>query len=431
MLKKISFLFLVFVLMFAIYGCSQVSNSSSSSSNLPTGVTVGSPIPSPEATLTGTVAKISGVTALNLGGIIPTGSTEPVTVDLSKMSAYVASGVHTSAIKGKTTVEWAPLSLGFYDISATPIDIVFVLDNTGSMSGTITGLKDSITAFAATLESAGVDAKFALVSYGDSALHPTPAGYITSESFTDAYYERPIMDFGTSTALENILTSVEADGGGDGPENPLDCIKWALTTNATTGALTNLTWRPGAQKIFVVLTDINGHQTSEVTFIDGAGNPVTDEAAGPYTNNRCTTYGLAEITRLKNFNAKVYAVSPDYPDNQAPYVDVRMLADGYGEGRTTSEAAALTTGGQWIQMPYGGAVDLTDLGISTTLVSGRVVKLEGYTFAAGTVYTIIVYYDTDADGIMDSYAYFVYSATSSSAVKAKKAVRPAPLGLHN
>ncbi len=418
MIKKLGILLGVLVVASVFVGCAKVAdNAGSSTSNLPSGVTVGSPIPSPEAVLTGSVAKYSGTPVINLGGIIPTGSSESVTIDLAKMRAYVASGMHTSGITSLSDVAWTSLSLGFYSGSATPIDIVFVLDNTSSMSYTIDGVKESIAEFASTLEAHGVDAKFALVTYGDSALHPTPAGYITSEGFSDAYSARPILDFSTAAALSSILsTEVTADGGGDYPENPLDAIKWALKTNPTTGVFTNLTWRAGAQKIFVILTDITGHQTSEATFINGSGDPVTDEssAVDASSDNHCTTTALLQLANLKNFNAKVYAVSPNYETIQAPYADVRMLADGFGEGRTTAEANLLSTGGQWIRMPGSGIVDLSELGISSTIVSGRTIRLEGYTFAAGTVYTIIVYYDVDGDGIMDSYSYFVYSATSTT-----------------
>ena len=430
--KLLVFLFVVLI-GFVFIGCAKVNDTATTKSSLPTGVSPGSPIPSPEANLTGAVSILSGgVTTLNLGGIIPTGSSESVPVDISHLTCYVSKGIHTSGLSAMSTTEWSLVSTGFYEVSATPIDIVFILDNTGSMGGTIDGVKDSIDNFAQTLEANSVDAKFGLVTYGDSALHPTPAGSITSEGFYDASYPRPILNFSSAEALSNILsTEVFADGGGDGPENPLDAVKWALTVNATTGAFTNLTWRPGAQKIFIILTDINGHQTSEATFINPYGSPVTDEAS----NNKCTTTILTELARIKNFNAKVYAVSPDYTVSQLPYADVRLLADGFGEGRTTAEAITFTSGGQWIELPSGGSVDLSELGISSTLISGRTIRLEGYTFENGEAYTLIVYYDVDGDGIMDSYAYFVftYSTSGSSSIKlAKKGkIIPAPLGLNN
>lgn len=385
-----------------ILGCAKVVDTTSNSV-LPSGVAVGSPISSPEATITGAVSTSGGLVTLNLGGIIPTGTSTSVPIDLSRMAVYAASGSHASGLSALDSATWTAVSTGFYNVSAAPVDIIFVLDNTGSMAGQITAVKNSIVAFASTLEAAGVDAKFGLVTYGDSALHPTPAGFITQESFTDASNIRPILDLTTAARLQATLESVTADRGGDGPENPLDCTKWALHTNDTTGSLDNLTWRTGAQKIFIIITDINAHQNI---------------AADTSSDNKCTTTATLEVARIRNFNAKVYAVSPNYTISQSPYADVRILADGFGEGRTTAEAVTYTSGGQWIRMPSDGDVDLTELGISGTLTSGRTIKLEGYTFASGTVYTLIVYYDVTGDGILDSYAYFVftYSTATGSAL---------------
>lgn len=406
--KKLSLFLLVLVVGITFFGCAKVNTTTTTTKgaiSLPSGTTVGSAITSPECVPTGSVAvKTDGSVTMNLGSVIPTGSTESVAVDINKATVYVAKGdLSTSGIKALAASDWSLVSIGKYDASATPIDIVFILDNTGSMGGAITGAKNSIVAFATTLEANGIDAKFGLVTYGDSAIHPTPAGNVTAEgNHYDAAAERPILNFGTASALSTKLASVDADGGGDGPENPLDAVKWALTTNTTTGAFTNLTWRTGAQKVFVIITDINGHQSVE---------------ADTSSDNKCTTTGTLEIARIKDFGTKVYAVSPNYTTSQTPYIDVRKLADGFGEGRTTAEAATLSSGGKWIQFVSSG-FDLTDLGISTTLVGGSVLKISDYSFENGVVYTIIVYYDSDGDGVADGYMYlvFTYSSTGSSSI---------------
>jgi len=387
----------------AVLGCGKVVETTRAS--LPAGTSPGDPIASPEATLTGAVGVSSGSVDLNLGGIIPTGTTEAVALSLDKMAVYVAKGSHAASagVKAFATGEWSLVDIGFHETSATPIDIVFILDNTASMGGTIDGIKNSIIAFSQTLEAAGVDAKFALVTFGDSALHPTPAGFITSEGFSDASSERRVLDLSSAASLQSVLGSVEADGGGDSPENALDAEKWVLTVNATTGAFTNLSWRTGAQKVEIILTDVNEHQSVE---------------ADTSSDNKCTTTGTLEIARIRNFNVKVYAVSPNFTVSQWPYFDVRKKADGFGEGRTTAEAAEFSSGGAWIQMPYGGDVDLTTLGISSSVVAGRTIRISGYTFENGEIYTIIVYYDVDGDGVADSYAYFTfrYSTSGSSTV---------------
>ncbi|OQX89932.1 MAG: hypothetical protein B6D65_00630 [candidate division Zixibacteria bacterium 4484_93] len=115
-------------------------------------------------------------------------------------------------------------------------DIVFVFDVTGSMGPYITGLKDRAKAFADTLESRGLDYQLALITYGDEI-----RGFYEFTSDADEF----------KTWIEGLA----ATGGGDSPENPLDAIERAF----------DLSYRPFAQKIFVVITDAGYHEDDAVT----------------------------------------------------------------------------------------------------------------------------------------------------------------------
>ena len=204
-------------------------------------------------------------------------------------------------------------------------------------------------------------------------------------TFTDAYsMARPIMGLGTAASLESILsTEVVADGGGDGPENPLDAIMYAYN---------NFSWRSGAQKVFIVITDINAHQSVE---------------ADTSSDNKCTTTATNTVTALAG-RAVIYSVSPDYTSSQWPYADVRRLADGLGEGRVTAET---NTGGKWIEFS-GSGFNLNSLGISTVLTSSTLLRFS-YTFSAGTWY-IHVLIDTNGDGTMDADAVFTLTVAAGS-----------------
>lgn len=326
-------------------------------------------IPSSEeaTTISGSVSYDSstGIAEVNLNAILVSG--EALELESNKFQVYV--GKSTTATSEWTSVE--------FTIPGTetekPMDMVFILDNTGSMAGAITGSKNSINAFAASLEAGGADARFGLVTYGDSAIHPTPVGAITQEGgFVDGNsHERPIMDFGTAASLETVLAATYAEGGSDAPENPLDAIMYAYN---------NFTWRDGAQKIFVVITDVNAHQNV-------AGDTSSD--------NHCTTTGTQTVSALLG-KAVVYAVSPDFTYDQSPYFDVRQLADGLGETRITPEA---NTGGKWIKFLSSG-FDLTTLGISNIVTKGYTIRFS-YSFSAGTWF-IHILADTNGDGILDS-----------------------------
>ncbi|MFH1390070.1 MAG: vWA domain-containing protein [Candidatus Margulisiibacteriota bacterium] len=384
MFKK-SLYVLIGIVMVAMtmYGCSVTSSFTSSKDP---GV-----LGSSEVTMSGAASYTGGKVEVGLAALFK-GTGEALTLDKGRFTVYVGKD-------GIPTTDWGSVDFALPTDSDKPIDMVFVLDNTGSMSGSITGAKNSIVAFAASLEAAGVDAKFALVTYGDSAIHPTPAGYITSESFSDATYVRPVLDFNNAATLQATLDAVHADGGGDGPENPLDAIMYGYN---------NFSWRAGAQRVIVVITDINGHQ---------------NVAGDTSSNNKCLTSIEAVALNLAG-KAVVYAVSPNYSTDQSPYCDVRRLADGLGEGRTTPLS---NTGGKWIQFGYYG-YDLTTLGITTAVSKGYKFTFD-YTFADGTWWIHIVA-DTDGDGVMDSellIKIIVSGGTGSSSIKSASVVNSRPL----
>jgi len=338
--------------------------------------------PTQEVTaISGSVSYSMGVCDINLAAVIVSG--EALTLEVKNIGVYVGKA-------GTPTSEWEGVDITIPGADTTkPMDIAFILDNTSSMSDAITGSKNSIIAFANSLEAAGVDAKFGLVTFGDSPKHPTPPGLITDEgspSYTDASYTREVMDFGTASALQTKLGSVVADGGGDAPENPLDAIMYAYN---------NFSWRSGAQKIFILITDVDAHQSTDTT--------------GPFSSggNRCTTSAEAVINALKG-KAVIHVVSPNYTYELGyGLLDTRRLADGLGEGRITPES---NTGGKWIKFQSSG-FDLTALGISSVISRSYTLRFN-YTFSAGTWY-IHVLIDTNGDGVFDADEVFTLTVTSS------------------
>lgn len=334
-----------------------------------------------EATLSGSISLSGGAMDINLNAVIVSG--EALTLPASSFRIKV--GDSPSTIKSRSTVDFT-----LARVTGKPLDIVFILDTTGSMDDAIAGTKDSINAFAASLEAKGADVRFGLVTYGDSPKHPTPTGLITDEGdpeYTDTRYTREVMAFGSASELRAVLSKEVADGGGDDPENPLDAIMWGYK---------NLTWRPAAQKVFIVITDVSGHQSTDTIGRLSSGG------------NRCTTSAEAVVEALSG-KAVIYAVSPNYTYSLwSGLLDVRRLADGLGEGRVTPES---NTGGKWVQF-NSGSFDLNKLGIDTTLTAGYTIRFN-HTFSAGTYY-ILLEVDTNGDGIFDSNMLIKIGVSSSS-----------------
>ena len=113
------------------------------------------------------------------------------------------------------------------------VDIVFVLDTTGSMSSSIDEAVAHIVEFAETMAATGYDYSFGIVTYGDG--WNFPHGYdLTTSADTFVAWMGPIG----------------STGGGDTPEDALDAIARSLS----------LSWRAGVQHIVILITDAPYHQ---------------------------------------------------------------------------------------------------------------------------------------------------------------------------
>ena len=176
------------------------------------------------------------------------------------------------------------------------VDIVVVFDDTGSMSGPIGDLKTEVSSFTTDLVNAGVDARYALVSFKDNAEVDT--------------------DFTTASNFQTAVDGLSASGGGDGQEDNVDALavgtgnaQAQMTNNedpATGGELSD--FRAGAQRVLIDITDVGAH----------------DE-----TDSR-TRFSQSDIEGfLNDGNFSYYAVAPDATGAD---VNKRDIADNVDDG---------------------------------------------------------------------------------------------------
>ncbi len=101
------------------------------------------------------------------------------------------------------------------------LDVLFLLDATGSMSDEIDQLKDNILSISAQIEAlpGRPDVRFGLVHYRDRG---------------DNYVTRTTDFTGNVRAFQRELSAVEADGGGDDPESMNEALHQAVN---------NVDWR--------------------------------------------------------------------------------------------------------------------------------------------------------------------------------------------
>jgi hypothetical protein len=148
--------------------------------------------------------------------------------------------------------------------SPTPVDILFLVDTTGSMGGAICGVQVGLTRIALDLHDAGIDARFGVAEYKDYPFQPWGEP-------DDVAYRRQ-RDIGPlDEGLIRAVHRLRADGGGDGPESALTALYQAATgagqdvrpkgrSRGDIAAGRRANFRPDALKVIVNVTDVTFHR---------------------------------------------------------------------------------------------------------------------------------------------------------------------------
>ncbi|HVY10619.1 MAG TPA: cutinase family protein [Mycobacteriales bacterium] len=129
-----------------------------------------------------------------------------------------------------------------------PLDVAFAIDSTGSMGDIIDSVKDDVTNLAATLRNVDPDLRVGLVDFKDAEPY--------SGSDEDPYQARVDLPFSSDLdAFNTAVDGLSAQGGGDDPES------------INTGMMTalGLSWRNGAHKELIAITDTDGHDVDPIT----------------------------------------------------------------------------------------------------------------------------------------------------------------------
>jgi Ca-activated chloride channel family protein len=119
----------------------------------------------------------------------------------------------------------------------SPVDLVFVLDVSGSMQKEINGVRSSIVEFTRQSQASGVPMRFALVTFRD----------LTYDQGTEV-----VQGFTSNPGLfASGMTRLKASGGGDNDgESSLDGLKVAA----------GLAFDPAARRVIVLITDETWHE---------------------------------------------------------------------------------------------------------------------------------------------------------------------------
>ena len=185
----------------------------------------------------------------------PDGVTIPPVVipaDKTEGTAFISAsrdakpGVARLAVKATATADGEKVAAGTalsLRVGTPPpatgpavVDVVFVLDVTGSMAQFIEGVKDGIGDFADELKKAKIDARVALVAFRDGP-NKEPSEVL---KFANGPFTTDIP------AFKKAVAKLKADGGGDEEESSLDALVEAA----------GLKFRPQTARVLILITDV-------------------------------------------------------------------------------------------------------------------------------------------------------------------------------
>ena len=169
-------------------------------------------------------------------------------------------------------------------------DVVFLIDNTGSMTDKIQHVNDNLFSFANSLSNCNV--QYSVISYGDISEGSSQIFSFTSD---------------VNTVKSNIV-SMNRTGGGDGPESALEGIRDAISYLGTNG-------RSDATKQIILITDANYHYSG-----DGSQSTLTkDGVAALVQGSGVTLSSVIPLWAQSNYdtltNGKMLNIHDNFYDS--------------------------------------------------------------------------------------------------------------------
>jgi hypothetical protein len=197
--------------------------------------------------------------------------------------------------------------------AAIMTDVVFLVDESGSMGTVQANLRNNIGLFASILNNNGnVDARYGLVGYGDASVVP-----------------RLIADITSAANVATAAQGLRIDGG---TESGFSATAFAL--NALDNQTTTLSWRSNALKNIIIFTDEDNDFLS--TALAAVGG-------------QSISYGIVDTLLTQNnalFNAVVSSGGACTTANSDCYVPLALAHNGnqYNlNGLNTSDQTAVQT----------------------------------------------------------------------------------------
>ncbi len=239
-----------------------------------------------------------------------------------------------------------PLDLNVSFTSGTSADIVFVFDDTGSMYEEIDGMKTAISSFVDKIDNAGIDARYALISFKDTVT--------LRQDFTD-----------NEEVIQSAIGTLSASGGGDYREDDFDAIAAATRDKAPDVGGSLSAYRAAAQRVIIDITD-----------------------APAQVSNSISSYTMGDIENMLEGYTYI-AISPE-------------LSATYADG--DKKVLASNIGATWFELPTTSSSEFVDTlvdevgGLLTTTYT--LTYTTCYPAEDGTLRNILIVVDDPDEGML-------------------------------
>jgi hypothetical protein len=265
--------------------------------------------------------------------------------------------------------------------NGTPVDIVFLVDVTGSMTSVIGGVRDSLSRFISAIADSKIAGTIGVVTYQDTVgvnvafQQPKPA--VERSPF---FAPVPIGNAAQMEALQRFVTRLEANAGGDRPENLAAAIDFARNnvigyTKAgkpnvigdgvedppATSAWPKLT---NGRQIFVVFTDATFHADSRTPSTSSLPNGFKPRSMGDI------------VQSLRSTRTVVHVSDPSWVD------ETTTPTGAAGEVEVDADYWARETGGVGMDKVLG--YSLTDLELVIVAKSTGLLDISLHSILAST-----------------------------------------------
>ena len=259
--------------------------------------------------------------------------------------------------------------------SSAQIDVVFIIDISGSMGPAIANVQAQLLNFNSQMQAAGIDAQYGLV------LMPSPTGFSD-----DPTQIQDIVDFATFTAPGSPFLTIPITGA---TERGSDAILEALNLFDPDAGPTTFNYRPGSRIVPILLTNEDDDSTTQAAIDAQAAllstNSLFYAIADPLFFNTASTYGtFASSTGGQLFDINNFLLDPTNFFNTMTADLIGQIAVGAAGQGILVENYATTTILNNIVANTSTAIDLQSSGGIPNVVGANVFKGNTAIGTAGT-----------------------------------------------